>query len=139
GSRENRSYYGATSKIGNEYDLTAVTNAAKAIKKAEKRTGRQIPLVVAVKAKTSFIPAEFEKKADAILVGYSVNDRALIETALGQHNPSGRLPIASPKNMDAVEAQLEDVGEDMTPYRDSQGHVYTFGYGLNWKGVIKKR
>ncbi|WP_420175872.1 glycoside hydrolase family 3 N-terminal domain-containing protein [Luteococcus sp. OSA5] len=138
GSRENRSYYGATSRIGNEYDLTAVTNAAKAIRKVEKRTGRQIPLVVAVKAKTSFIPAEFEKKADAILVGYSVNDRALIETALGQHNPSGRLPIASPKDMDAVEAQLEDVGEDMTPYRDSQGNLYTFGFGLNWKGVIKR-
>lgn len=102
----------------------------------EKRTGRNIPVIVAVKAKTSFIPAEFEQKVDALLVGYSVSDRALIETALGQHNPTGRLPMTSPKNMDAVEKQLEDVGEDMTPYRDSAGNRYSFGFGLNWKGVI---
>lgn len=139
GSQENRSYFGQTSRIGNEYDLTATLNAVKAVKKVEKKTGRNIPVIVAVKAKTSFIPAEFEKKVDALVVGYSVSDRALIDTMLGFHDPSGRLPITSPKNMDAVEAQKEDVGEDMTPYRDSQGHVYKFGYGLNWKGVIGKR
>lgn len=136
GTQENRSYFGQTSRIGNEYDLTATLNAVKAVEKVEKRTGRNIPVIVAVKAKTSFIPAEFEKKVDALLVGYSVSDRALIETALGQHNPTGRLPMTSPKNMDAVEKQLEDVGEDMTPYRDSAGNRYSFGFGLNWKGVI---
>ena len=98
-----------------------------------------IPVIVSVKAKSSFIPAEFEKKVDAILVGYSLNDRVLIETALGQHNPQGRLPIASPKNMNAVEKQFEDVGEDMVAYVDSAGHRYAFGYGLNWRGVIRKR
>ena len=96
-------------------------------------------MIVAVKAKTSFIPAEFEKKVDAIVEGYSVSDRALIDIMLGQKNPSGRLPIANAKNMDAVEKQLEDVGEDMTPYTDSAGNVYHFGFGLNWKGVIGKK
>lgn len=139
GTQENRSYYGQTSHIGNEYDLTAVLRAAKATRAVEKNTGKNIPVIVAVKAKTSFIPAEFEKQADAILVGYSVSDRALIETALGAHNPRGRLPITSPADMDAVEAQLEDVGEDMRPYRDSAGRVYAFGYGLNWNGVIGHR
>lgn len=38
--------------------------------------------------------------------------------------------------MDAVEAQLEDVGEDVTPYVDEQGNTYGFGFGLSWKGVI---
>ncbi|AKT51629.1 glycoside hydrolase family 3 protein [Arsenicicoccus sp. oral taxon 190] len=139
GTQENRSYYGATSKIGNEYDLTAVLRAAQAVRKVERRTGRHIPVIVSVKAKTSFIPAEFERQADAILVGYSVSDQALIETALGQHEPRGRLPMTSPKDMDAVEAQLEDVGQDMTPYRDSQGNTYAFGYGLGWKGVLGRR
>jgi len=36
-----------------------------------------------------------------------------------------------------VEKQLEDVPHDMQPYKDSQGHLYDFGYGLNWKGIIK--
>ena len=139
GTVENRSYFGASSRIGNAYDLTALKRTVKAVKGIERRTGRNIPVIVAVKAKTSFIPAEFEKMVDAILVGYSLNDKVLIETALGQHEPQGRLPIASPKNMNAVEKQLEDVGEDMKPYVDSVGHKYLFGYGLNWRGVIGER
>lgn len=139
GTQENRSYFGATSKIGNEYDLKALNRTVNAVNRIEQQTGRRIPVIVSVKAKTSFIPAEFEKKVDAILVGYSVSDRVLIETALGQHNPRGRLPMTSPKNMNAVEAQLEDVGEDMVPYRDSAGHYYRFGFGLNWQGVLGQK
>ena len=42
-----------------------------------------------------------------------------------------------PLNMREVEKQLEDKPHDMTPYKNAQGHVYDFGFGLNWKGVIK--
>ncbi len=132
GTQENRSYFGATSKIGNERDLVSLLNTVNAVNRVERQRGKQIPIVVAVKAKTGFIPAEFERKVDAILVGYSVDDQVLIEIALGQHDPRGRLPMTSPRNMDAVEAQLEDVGEDMTPYRDSAGNRYSFGFGLSW-------
>lgn len=132
GTQQNRSYYGATSKIGNEYDLDTVLNAVKAVEK----TGKKIPVVVAMKAKNPVVPSEFEGKVDALLVGFSVSDPALIETALGQHDPQGRLPIAFPKDMDAIEAQQEDVGEDVTPYVDEQGNTYRFGFRLSWKGVI---
>ena len=137
GKVENRSYFGASSRIGNAYDLTALNRTVKAIKQIERKTGKNIPVIVSVKAKSSFIPREFEKKVDAILVGYSINDRIFIETALGQHNPQGRLPLTSPKNMNAVEKQKEDVGEDMTPYVDSAGNTYKFGFGLNWYGKIR--
>ncbi len=136
GTQENRSYFGATSKIGNEYDLTALKNTVRAINRLERQQHRRIPIIASVKARTSFIPAEFERDVDAILVGYSVSDQVLIETALGQHDPQGQLPMTSPKNMNAVEKQLEDVGEDMKAYRDSAGHKYVFGFGLSWKGVI---
>ncbi|MDD2675332.1 MAG: hypothetical protein PHF81_10670, partial [Flavobacterium sp.] len=33
--------------------------------------------------------------------------------------------------------QLEDVPHDMIPYKDADGNVYDFGFGLNWKGIIK--
>ena len=39
--------------------------------------------------------------------------------------------------MQTVEKQNEDVPRDMECYKDSKGHVYDFGYGLDWKGVIK--
>lgn len=132
GTQENRSYYGQTSRIGNEYDLDAVLNAVQAVEES----GKKIPVVVAMKAKNPVVPAEFEDKIDALLVGFSVSDQALIETALGQHDPQGRLPIAFSKDMDAVEAQQENVGKDVTPYVDEQGNAYEFGCGLSWKGVI---
>ena len=36
GKQQNRSYYGNTSKIANEYDLTAFNNAYEAVKKTGK-------------------------------------------------------------------------------------------------------
>ena len=59
-----------------------------------------------------------------------------IEVALGLYEPSGRLPIQFPANMDTVEAQFEDVAKDMTPYTAAAGNSYDFGFGLNWSGVI---
>ena len=42
-----------------------------------------------------------------------------------------------PANMTTVELQDEDVPFDMECYVDSEGHIYDFGYGLNWNGVIQ--
>ncbi len=42
-----------------------------------------------------------------------------------------------PASMSAVEKQAEDVPFDMPCYRDSEGNSYDFGFGMNWKGVIK--
>ena len=114
----------------------ALNRTLAAVEAIEKAQHKKIPVIVAVKAKTSFIPAEFESRVDALLVGYSVNGKVLIDAALGFAEPHGRLPMTSPKDMDAVEAQLEDVGEDMTPYVDSLGNTYDFGFGLDWKGRI---
>lgn len=51
--------------------------------------------------------------------------------------PSGLLPMQLPSDMETVETQLEDVPRDMTCYRDSEGHLYDFAFGLSWKGVIE--
>ena len=47
------------------------------------------------------------------------------------------LPLQMPINMQAVEKQQGDVPLDMKCYTDADGQVYDFGFGLNWKGVIK--
>lgn len=139
GSQENRSYFGETSRIGNEYDLDAVLNAKKAVAAIEKETGKRIPVVVVLKAKNPTIVSEFEKEVDAILTGFSVSDQAYFDIILGKQEPKGLLPIQYPQDMATVEAQLEDVGQDMTPYKDSQGNQYDFGYGLNYQGVISDK
>lgn len=132
GTKENRSYYGNSVTASNEADLDAFERAVAAVE----ASGKDIPVFSLLKAVSPVIPAEFEADADAILVSFGTSDQALIEVALGQHEPQGRLPIQFPADMDTVEAQLEDVAKDMTPYTDAAGNAYDYGFGLNWSGVI---
>lgn len=135
GSKQNRSYYGETSDIANEYDLDAVLNAAKLAEKAD----HDIPVVVAMDAKNPVIMSEFEDKVDAIVVGFGISDNALFDVILGSHEPKGLLPMQFPKDMNTVEEQFEDVPKDMVPYKDSEGNKYDYGYGLDYDGVIKDK
>lgn len=133
GTKQNRSYFGHTSRVSNEADLDAFERAVAAVE----ASGKDIPVVVALKAQNAVIPAEFEAKADAILVSFGTSDQALFEVALGLHEPHGRLPIQFPADMNTVEAQFEDVPKDMTPYTDADGNAYDYGFGLNYAGPIK--
>ena len=81
--------------------------------------------------------AEFEKEVDAIVGEFGVQVEALLDIVSGKTEPSGLLPLQMPLNMSTVEKQMEDVPHDMIPYTDSSGNVYDFGFGLNWKGIIK--
>lgn len=130
GSKENRSYFGNTSKITNEADLDAFERAVQAVKDS----GKKIPVITLLKASNPVIPTEFEAASDAIVVGFGTAEEALLKVALGQHKPAGRLPIQFPADMNTVEANREDVPKDVTPYTDSQGHTYDYGYGLGADG-----
>ncbi|MFW7414372.1 glycoside hydrolase family 3 N-terminal domain-containing protein [Demequina sp. SO4-18] len=132
GSKENRSYFGNTSRIGNEADIDAFDRAVDAIEAA----GGDIPLVTVVKANNPVVPTEFEAQSNAVIVGFGVSDAALIDILVGSHEPQGRLPIGFPASMDAVEAQQEDVGQDMETYVDAAGNDWAFGFGLDYSGVI---
>lgn len=132
GTKENRSYFGNTSQVSNEADLDAFERAVAAVE----ASGKDIPVVTVLKAINPVIPAEFEARSDAIVVGFGTSDQALIEVALGLYEPQGRLPIQFPADMDTVEAQQEDVAKDMTPYTDASGNAYDYGFGLSWSGPI---
>ncbi|ROR73902.1 glycoside hydrolase family 3 protein [Bogoriella caseilytica] len=132
GEQENRSYFGETSRISNEADLDAFERAVEAVE----ASGQDIPILVVVKANNPVVPTEFEEQADAVIAAFGISDQAALEVALGLHEPQGRLPIGFPASMDAVEAQLEDVGEDHETYVDSAGNDWSFGFGLNWSGLI---
>jgi|AKYZ01.1.fsa_nt_gi Beta-glucosidase-related glycosidases len=132
GTQQNRSYFGATSEIANEYDLTATLNAIEAVK----LTGKDIPIVVALNANLPTIVNEFESLVDAIVVGFSVSDQALFDIINGKHEPRGLLPMQFPANMDTVEANEEDVAGDLECHLDTEGNTYDVAYGLNWSGII---
>ena len=79
---------------------------------------------------------EFESEVDAILVSRSGSTEAACRIVAGADEPSGLLPMQMPKDMVAVETQLEDASRDMDCYTDADGNTYDFAYGLNWSGVI---
>lgn len=130
GAKENRSYFGKTSRISNEADLDAFERAVAAVKKS----GKDIPVITVLKASNAVIPTEFEAASDAVVVGFGTADEALIKVALGLHESKGRLPIQFPADMNTVEANQEDVPKDVTPYTDSQGNTYNYGFGLGSDG-----
>jgi beta-glucosidase len=125
----NRTYKGKTITASNASDLKMILDAKKAMK------GK--PVIVAIAMSKPMIFSEFEKDADAILISFDVQDQAILDILSGTDEPSGLLPLQMPADMKTVEMQKEDVPYDMICHVDSEGNTYDFGYGLNWKGVIK--
>ncbi len=125
----NRSYKGKTVKAVNFSDLTMVTDTRMKMKNK--------PVIVSVTMDNPMVFSEFEKQADAIMVNFRVQDQALMEIISGKAEPSALLPMQMPADMSTVEKQNEDVPQDMKCHTDSEGSVYDFGFGMNWKGKIK--
>lgn len=126
--QENRSYNGNTAPAAANY------NHLEALQFAE---SFGMPVIVLMDQDDGAMCwHEVEPLADAILCGYAISDEALVMTAAGLHEPKGLLTCQQPKDMDAVEVQLDDVPRDMECYVDAASNTYDFAFGLNWSGVI---
>ncbi len=124
----NRSYKGKTITASNNTDLKSILDTKAAM------NGK--PVVVCMALTNPAVVTEFESKTDVLIVTFGVQDQALMDILSGATEPSGLLPLQMPANMQTVETQQEDVAQDMKSHTDTEGHVYDFAYGLNWKGVI---
>jgi beta-glucosidase len=125
----NRTYRNKTVISQNNFDLSMVTDTRKKMKNK--------PVIVCVNISKPMVFAEFEKDADAIMASFDVQDQVIFDLLTGGAEPSGLLPLQMPADMKTVEEQKEDVPHDMECYRDSEGNIYDFAYGMNWNGVIK--
>ena len=125
----NRTYKNKIIKATNITDLSMVTDTYNKMK------GK--PVIVSINMSNPMVFTEIDKQANAILISFGVQDQTLLELLVGNSEPTALLPLQMPANMQTVETQKEDVPHDMKVYKDEQGHVYDFGFGLNWKGVIK--
>lgn len=124
-----RGYRGKWNTAANEDDLDIILDT-------KKRMGEK-PVVTVVTLKNPMVMAELEPYTDALLVEYGVTPQAVVDVLTGAFTPEGLLPVQIPADMDTVERQREDAAFDMTCYRDSEGHTYDFGFGLNFDGVIR--
>ena len=129
GERGKSRYYGGKTVVaGNESSLRLMLDT-------KERIG-DLPMVVYLTVTNPMCFHEFEDKADAIVVGFSISDQAALEVISGAYEPRGLLPCQMPKNMETVEKQFEDVPFDMECHVDTEGNAYDYAYGLNWSGVI---
>lgn len=124
-----RSYKGKTVWTYNKGDMDQVRQVRELI--GDK------PLILSVSLKRGCVLSEVEPYADAVLVSFGVLNQAILDVVSGAFEPYGLLPLQMPADMKTVELQCEDVPRDMECYRDSEGNVYDFGFGMNWRGVIK--
>ena len=123
-----RTILGASGRAYNEKDLDALIAARKAM--GDK------PVIAVIHAKNPMVMAELEPYADAIVLDWGVSDEAWCQILTGKAEPSGLLPGRMPASMETLDAHCEDLPADYEAYKDSCGHVYDFGYGLDWSGEI---
>nr|WP_281235554.1 glycoside hydrolase family 3 N-terminal domain-containing protein [Flavobacterium gelatinilyticum] len=128
-SIKDRTYKNKTVTAANTMDLRTILDTK------DMMNGK--PVIVSVTANKPMIFNEFEKEVNGIVLNFGVSSQAVLDIISGKTEPSGLLPVQMPANMAAVEKQFEDVPFDMEPHKDSEGNVYDFAFGLNWKGVIK--
>jgi beta-glucosidase len=126
---KNRSYKDKTSRSMSYPDLNTILETKNAMQ------GK--PVIVSINISNPMIFSEFETKVDAIVGEFGVQVDAMMDIISGKVEPSGLLPMQMPKDMSTVEKQFEDTPHDMVPFKDSMGNTYDFGFGLNWKGIIK--
>lgn len=118
----NRSYLGKTGTVYNEEDLDLILDTRKAM-------GNK-PVIVSIQLHNPTVPAEFEAAADAIVADFGVEKKVILDIVTGEQKAGGHLPLIMPKDMGTVERHKEDVFDDIEPYVDSEGNVWTFGFGL---------
>ncbi len=90
----NRSYKNKTTIASNHTDAKLVQETHRKMK------GK--PVIVSVLTNNPMIFGEIEPYADAILINYGVQDQAILETIMGNAEPSARLPMQMPQDMITV-------------------------------------
>ncbi|MEP7111014.1 MAG: glycoside hydrolase family 3 N-terminal domain-containing protein [Ferruginibacter sp.] len=128
-SVKDRTYKGKSITAANFQDLKTIKETKAAMKTR--------PVIVVVNVSKPMVFAEIEKEANAIIVNFGIQNQAILDILGGEAEPSGLLPVQMPANMQTVELQHEDIPHDMVCYTDATGNTYDFGFGMNWKGVIK--
>ena len=103
-------------------------------------------IIVAIDMGNPWILGNVEPKASAMLATYGVTNQALFDILTGKDaegkavKPIGRLPTTVPSNLVELEKKPADMpghyyvkDHAAYPYKDSEGKVYQFGFGLSYK------
>jgi beta-glucosidase len=85
-----------------------------------------VPTLVIVNMDRPAILTEFIDSVAAVMVSFSVADRAVMDVVFGKHSPTGKLPYNLPYDMPSVMANAEDASHDIAE------PLFKFGFGLTY-------
>ncbi|WP_242415242.1 glycoside hydrolase family 3 C-terminal domain-containing protein [Sphingomonas panni] len=91
---------------------------------ALKRASAQVPTVVAVNLDCPAILTRVKDKARALIVTFGASDAAIVDAAMGNAKPKGRLPFDLPRTGASLERQ------DPAILDDSIYPLYRSGFGI---------
>ncbi|ALS00330.1 beta-glucosidase [Enterococcus silesiacus] len=126
---ENRSYVNKSNTAANSGDLATILSL--------KKEFPDLPIIVSLTMKNPTIVKEFEWAVESIIADFGVQTQAILSVLSGEYMPSGLLPFQMPADMETVEQQKEDVPLDLICHKDELGHVYDFGYGMDFEHQIE--
>ncbi len=109
------------------YNTLEITESQQAVLEAVKATGT--PIITVVIGGRPYILTWCEENTNAILMAYYPGQQggiAIAETLYGMNNPTGKLPIAMPRDMETVENQESDISFDL------ENPLYAYGFGLSY-------
>lgn len=109
------------------YDTLEITRSQQDILEAVKATGT--PIITVVVGGRPYIMSWCEENTNAILMAYYPGQQggiAIAKTLYGMNNPTGKLPMAMPRDMASVEAQESDISFDL------ENPLYEYGFGLSY-------
>lgn len=124
----NRSYKEKSTRTANANDLEILLRTRDMMQAK--------PVIAVIDVSNPMVFNEFEKDMDGIVIHFGSSTQSVLDIVSGQFEPQGLLPVQMPASMATVEKQQEDVPRDMECHIDTEGNIYDFGFGLNWKGVI---
>ncbi len=132
---------------GDTYKETTVSNFGRFERIAEDMRVAGKKVVASVNIKLPWILGNVEPKVDGLIAGYDTDVKAQLEVLIGNHKPSGRLPLTLPKNtaVIAVDEYGISISRNDVPgydkdkylregityaYKDTEGNEYKLDFGI---------
>lgn len=98
---------------------------------------KTVPTITAINFGNPWLINEVEPNAKAVFATFGTKPEALLDVIRGRYNPTGKLPITIPANVEAVAEDRGDVpGFDEGPdyvYKAANGDAYGYNFGLSYE------
>jgi len=134
---------------GDSYTETTLSNLNRYYEITDYMQHRNKKVVTSINITLPWILSNIESRSNVLIAGYDTFEKAQLEVLIGNHKPTGKLPITLPKNPQVIAVDEFDksvsrndvpgydkdkyMREGMTyAYQDSANNEYKLDFGLTY-------